>query len=202
MVTAADCAPSDLAGRPGSLAFSDIPFDHFTWPNCLSPDSFRVVREEVARLEWQNARSEEYLKDHSTSASTELLVSGGTGTKVALDFFRSAGFIDRLNEMFGVTATHLSNIVYLRMRAGFYNHVHSDENDFGELVRLILYISGEEEYAGGELVLHGDRDGRGASCALRFPANSMFGFRMDGRSYHSVKEVTAGERICLSLTYS
>ncbi len=194
--------PGDSADAPERLAFSADPFDHFVWRGCLAPVAFAAVQREVGHLEWQPARSEEYLKDHSTHASTERLLEGETGTRAALAPFRSEPFIRLLNGLFAVQSRRLTDVVYLRMRSGFYNHVHSDENDFGELVRLILYISDEREYQGGGLVLHRDSSGQSASHVFRFPGNTMFGFRMDGRSWHSVDEVTGGERVCLSLTYS
>lgn len=176
------------------------PFVHFIKENFLEAKSFSELKNSIEYLQWKEARSEEYLKDNSTSQSTEYVISHVAKNSFAL--FLSDSWIRTLNQYFDLELRQCTTAVFLKMNKGFFNFVHSDENSFGELVRLLLYISDSDEYNGGELVLHNNDSEKSIYSEIKFRSNTMFGFRMSADSYHSVKEITKGCRICLSLTYS
>lgn len=176
------------------------PFVHFIKENFLEAKLFSELKNSIEHLQWEEAKSEEYLKDNSTFQSTEYVISHVA--KNSFSFFLSDSWIGTLNQYFNLGLRQCTTAVFLKMNKGFFNFVHSDENSFGELVRLILYISDSNEYDGGELVLHNNDSEKSIYSEIKFRSNTIFGFRMSANSFHSVNEITRGCRICLSLTYS
>lgn len=183
-----------------NLAFFNEPYEYFVADNFLPQETFALVQESIPDLKWVEAKSIEYLKDNSTHDSTGHVIARLQGT--AFDIFSSDYFMQYINQQFDTKVTRLSNVIFLKMHTGFFNHIHSDENSFGELVRILLYISNPDEYTGGEVLLHHNSSAESPFISYKFSANALFGFKMCTESYHSVREVTSGQRICLSMTYS
>jgi predicted 2-oxoglutarate/Fe(II)-dependent dioxygenase YbiX len=177
-----------------------IPFNHIILNEVFSDEIFSDLCKGLAGLHWNEAKSEEYLKDNSTEDSTLKFITSNKNLRRAFQNLESAEFLSIISRELSVKITKIDSIVFLRMISGFFNHVHSDENDFGEKVRLIIYVSSADSYQGGELILH-DNQGNEELQTYKLDSNTMFGFKMGGASYHSVRKIESGERVCLALTY-
>jgi len=178
------------------------PFPHFIKNDFLEESYFNKLIENLHLLEWIQGKDSNYIQKISTYESTVDFVLHNETTKICLNYFFSSNFIAQLSNLFNIKLNQCSSMLFHKIETNGYNAIHTDTNDFGELVRLVLYLSNPEDYEGGELVLHCNDLNNSVFRAHKFNANTVFGFDMQSNAHHSVNKVTKGTRFCLVITYS
>lgn len=121
--------------------------------------------------------------------------------KTIIHEFISGNFISGLADALSVKLNRCNDFTFHKMDAGDFSSKHTDKNNFGELARVIYYLSEPASYEGGSLKLF-DADGRNVYEVLKMPANSILCFRLTDDFFHEVEKITKGTRYCISITYS
>jgi predicted 2-oxoglutarate/Fe(II)-dependent dioxygenase YbiX len=177
------------------------PFLYFVWQNFFSGDDFLLLHEDMKLLEWENYDMGSYKYQVSCVYRYEQELIEKIMEQQVLMRFLSVDFVDKLGGIFNVLLSKCYDLTFHRMTSGDFSFRHTDQNSYGEKVRLVLYFSSPEDYEGGELNLYTDNDDNAIYCSYKLPANSVFGFMMTNESYHQVNSVENGVRLCLVITY-
>jgi len=172
------------------------PYKHFTEQAFFLKKDFDTIIKNLHLIKWNVE-----VQDEFTFYFGETIPTFEERTNEILSKYTQKGFIETLSLLFDVHLDTCLSVVFFKMTKGYAHKTHSDDNSFGEKVRIVCYLSDLSSYEGGELNLHYDNHEKAITKSLRMPINSAFGFLMTGNSYHSVSEVFNGERITLIFTY-
>ena len=174
------------------------PFKHLRCFDFLPFSEFRVFIKCLSNLEWElyNKRSYKY-KVSSIDYDTECY----RNNKSIIEKFISAEFINSLSELLEIKIERCKDFTFHKMDVGDFSSKHTDRNGYGELARVVYYLTEPDSYEGGNLNLY-DFTGKQIQEVLRMPVNSFFSFRLTDKFYHEVEPVTKGIRYCISITYS
>ncbi|MBN7813684.1 2OG-Fe(II) oxygenase [Algoriphagus sp. H41] len=177
------------------------PFEYIIQENFLEGVAFRLLQEKVSELNWITDSNEYFVQSVSSSQSTIEILEHYL-LSPHFDIFYRKDFIEFLSILFSTKLSFCSHTVFHQIQQGGFNAIHNDVNDFGALLRLILYISPINNYEGGKLRLHFSDALNTIATEYKFQPNSLFGFKISQNSYHSVEKVERGNRICMVVTYS
>lgn len=176
----------------------EYPYKHFISSSFFDEVDFGVLHNNLNLLEWELYRKQSY---EYWISSLDYNCDYYKVTKQIIDKVIDLDFIKNLSALFNSNLNKCKDASFHKMEAGHYSKRHTDENDTGEKVRIVIYFSEISEYTGGELVIYSENTDNAKINEYKFTPNSAFGFLMSDKSFHEAKLITKGTRICLVLTY-
>ena len=173
------------------------PYRHIRCSNFLSPNEYDRLVEHLPRLKWELYDKGNYCyKVSSLDYETEYYRLN----KEIIEKFISTDFIARLSDILEIKFEKCKDFTFHKMEIGDFSFKHTDKNKYGEIGRIVYYLTEPENYEGGNLKLYGF-NGKEVSELLKMRANSFFSFRLTDKFYHEVETITKGVRYCISITY-
>jgi len=173
------------------------PYRHIKCYDFLPPGEYGRLVDGLPLLDWELYCKSSY-NYHVSSIDYETQYYKVNQEIVAK--FISADFIRLLSGTLEIDLDKCKNFTFHRMDVGDFSFRHTDKNQYGELARVVYFLTEPGEYQGGDLKLF-DLSGKEIHEVLRMPANSFFSFRLTDKFYHEVETVTDGSRYCISITY-
>lgn len=181
-----------------NIYLTEYPYKHFISYSFFEKVDFEVLHHNLNLLEWELYCKQSY---EYWISSLDYDCEYYRVTKPIIDKVVNCDFINKLSKLFSTNLTKCKDASFHKMEAGHYSKRHTDDNDTGEKVRVVIYFSDSSEYSGGELVISSENSDNAKINEYKFNQNSAFGFLMSDKSFHEAKLITKGIRICLVLTY-
>jgi Rps23 Pro-64 3,4-dihydroxylase Tpa1-like proline 4-hydroxylase len=170
------------------LKVESQPFIHLLGENFMDEPSFNMVIDQLDAILWQANNHPSFVQDNGILANMHMFYKT----------FCQEELIMKLNSFLNLSIRTCASIYFHRISSGGFNNMHTDANNFGEICRLIFYIT--DSYEGGELLLY-NTTSKQISKTYKMKANSVFAFKMTEDAFHSVNKVISGIRINLIVTY-
>lgn len=175
----------------------EIPYKHIRHFDFLLTEEYQALYSCLSELEWELYDRGSYkYKVSSIDYETKCYKDN----KAIIEKFISAEFITTLSGLLGVNFSKCKDFTFHKMDIGDFSLKHTDKNSYGEIARVVYYLSEPNSYAGGDLVLY-DVGGETIYENLRMPTNSFLSFRLTDDFYHQVETVSKGIRYCISISY-
>lgn len=173
------------------------PYRHVRCFNFLSPDEYSRLLDHLYCLEWENYDKGHYCyKVSSLDYETEYY----RANKDIIEKFISPAFIAYLSDLLEIKFDTCKDFTFHKMEIGDFSFKHTDRNQYGEIARVVYYLTEPVNYEGGDLKLYGS-NGKEIFEILKMPENSFLAFRLTDKFYHEVETITKGIRYCISITY-
>lgn len=179
----------------------DYPYKYFLEENFFSEEQFNLLKKFSEETQWEFFYDKDFPQYISTKKSVQEYFISNANTRSTFNFLFELQFINELNKLFGIKLTCCVSICFHKLIKGCFNSIHNDSNNFGEKIRIIVYLSDPSDYEGGELNLYQNSNQIIPVSSNKFNANTAFLFSMNDISLHSVSEITKGERLCVVITY-
>lgn len=176
----------------------EYPYKHFISFSFFEKEDFETLHNNLNLLEWELYRKQSY---EYWISSLDFNCDYYKATKQIINKVIDFDFIKKVSMLFSTNLTKCKDASFHKMEAGHYSKRHTDDNDTGEKVRIVIYFSDSSEYSGGELVIYSENSDYAKINEFKFTQNSAFGFLMSDKSFHEAKLITKGIRFCLVLTY-
>lgn len=180
------------------ISIVNYPYKHFVKSPFLTNSEFVQMSASLDLLEWELYDKQAYIY---WVCSLDFECPYYLMNKNILDYLISPEFLNYLSELFELLISKCVDATFHKMGKGHYSERHTDKNDNGEKIRIIIYFSEPSNYKGGELLIYENCGNFPVFQEHKFFSNSAFGFLMTEFSYHEVQKIADGERICLILTY-
>jgi predicted 2-oxoglutarate/Fe(II)-dependent dioxygenase YbiX len=176
----------------------DEPYTHIRVLEFLTYSEHQAVWDSVKKLKWELYDRGSYkYKVSSIDYESEFYVQN----QAVVEKFVSNDFITTLSYSLDIQLKKCVDFCFHKMNIGDFSQKHTDKNEFGQLARIIYYVSDPYDYEGGDLRLF-DLDGQTIYEEFKMPANSLFGFRLTDDFFHEVNIIYEGVRFCICITYS
>lgn len=174
------------------------PYLHIKQLNFLTKNEYCELWSSMKNLRWElyDIGSYKY-KVSSIDYETECYIQN----KEIIEKFISKHFISKLSDTLNIQLENCVDFTFHKMDIGDFSQKHTDKNEFGQLARIVYYLSKPDDYEGGYLRLF-DLDGKALYEELKMPANSLIGFRLTDNFFHEVQTISKGTRYCICITYS
>lgn len=174
------------------------PYPHIKCFNFLRLSEYHAIIMSLSSLGWELYDKGSYkYQVSSIDYETEFYIQN----KTIIEKFMSTNFISILSEALNIKLEKCVDFTFHKMDIGNFSHKHTDKNEFGQLARIVYYLSKPDDYEGGYLRLF-DLDGKTVYEELKMPVNSWFGFRLTDDFFHEVQMISQGIRYCICITYS
>lgn len=174
------------------------PYPHIKCLNFLTLSEYHAMVVSVSSLEWELYDKGSYkYKVSSIDYETECYIQN----QAIIEKFISEDFISLLSEALKIKLEKCVDFTFHKMDIGDFSQKHTDKNEFGQLARIVYYLSKPNDYEGGCLRLF-DLDGKTVYEEFKMPVNSLFGFRLTDDFFHEVQTISKGIRYCICITYS
>lgn len=184
-----------------SVKLIDQPFKYYLQENFFSKKQFRALFDFAQGTAWAYYDDESFPQYIIQRDLVKHFFLDNKQTKSIFSFLFNTAFISGLEPLFNLSLTKCVAISFHKLVSSNFNIVHNDFNTSGEQLRIVCYLTGPEAYEGGCLNLYQITDLNSPHTCHKLNANTAFIFEMNQSSFHSVSEVTSGERICIVITY-
>lgn len=176
----------------------DRPYTHIKFFDFLRTNEYEALVNCLDNLEWElYDRGSYHYKVSSIDYETQCYLQN----KAIIEKFISTEFISTLSNSLEIQLERCKDFTFHKMDIGDFSSRHTDKNNFGELARVVYYLSAPNTYEGGSLNLYNE-NGTDIFEELKMPSNSFLSFRLTDDFFHEVKAITKGNRYCISITYS
>jgi len=176
----------------------DRPYPHIKCLKFLTLSEYNAMMISVSNLAWELYDKGSYkYKVSSIDYETECYIQN----QAIIEKFISKDFISILSEALTIKLEKCVDFTFHKMDVGDFSQKHTDKNEFGQLARIVYYLSQPDDYEGGCLKLF-DLDGKTVYEELKMPLNSWLGFRLTDDFFHEVQMISKGIRYCICITYS
>jgi Rps23 Pro-64 3,4-dihydroxylase Tpa1-like proline 4-hydroxylase len=174
------------------------PYKHIQQFDFLPVNEYQALCNCLQGLEWELYDKGSYkYKVSSIDYETECYKNN----KSIVEKFISQEFIQSLSSLLCVEFSKCKDFTFHKMDIGDFSLKHTDKNSYGEIARVVYYLSEPNSFEGGNLNLF-DVGGKYIYEKLRMPSNSFLSFRLTDDFYHEVETITKGIRYCISISYS
>lgn len=180
------------------MILTKYPYNHFVQPNFLLEDEFTLLYDNLNLLVWELYQKGSY---QYWVSSLDYECSYYKQSQIVINKMLEEKFVNHLSGLFNIKLSKCKDATFHKMEVGHFSKRHTDANNAGEKIRLILYFSQPSDYKGGELVLYSDNTDDSRWKEYKFQPNTVFGFEMSEKSFHEAKKIESGVRLCLVLTY-
>ncbi len=178
-----------------------LPFKYFIKEDFFSAENYHLLKEFGSKILWEFFNDPNFPQYISPRNDVENFFLHNNDSASKFRFLFEHNFIKELEHLFEITLKTCASILYHKLTKGCFNIVHNDSNTFGEKIRIICYLSAPADYQGGDLNLFEESNLEKPVQSYKFQENSAFLFAMTDNSFHSVSEVTQGDRICIVITF-
>lgn len=174
------------------------PYTHIKQFDFLNTKECEALISYLENLEWEPYDRGSYkYKVSSIDYETQCYMQN----KAIIEKFISTEFIYSLSNSLEIKLECCKDFTFHKMDIGDFSNKHTDKNNFGELARVVYYLSAPSTYEGGSLNLYNEK-GTDIFEELKMPFNSFLSFRLTDLFFHEVKPITKGIRYCISITYA
>ncbi len=174
-----------------------LPHKHIKEFDFLPLREFKKLSDGIPSLEWELYDKGSY---NYKVSGIDYETAYYKMNKRIIEKFISRSFLDNLSDLFDLKINKCNNFTFHKMEAGDFSLKHTDKNNFGEIIRVIYYLSEPDSYLGGELVLY-SAAGHKVYESLKMPTNSFLAFKLTDKFYHKVNKIKSGVRYCIVVTY-
>lgn len=175
----------------------EIPHTHLKKYDFLAFEDFEKLYENISLLKWElyDKGSYKYLVSSIDYDNDYFKIN-----KSIVENFISPEFISALSSLLNIEIIRCNNFTIHKMEEGHFSKKHHDKNPYGEVARVVYYLSEPSSYKGGELIMF-SKDGKVEIDKCKMPTNSFFAFRLTDKFYHEVTKIKSGKRYCIVVTY-
>lgn len=177
------------------------PYKHYIKENFFPPEQFQMLCEFTRKSPWTYYDNIDFPQYIIPKQLVEDFFLNQEASSEKFKFLFKKDFISSLEPLFEISLEKCIAISFHKLIKSNFNIVHNDYNEYDEKFRIVCYLSDPKTYGGGELNLYLMNNLNVPFVTQKVQANAAFIFEMNQQSFHSVSQVTSGERVCIVITY-